>query len=127
MYTVTFEDNTKFKGGPITDTKWNDMPNKKIQSIVYKLNKGKRVVISGFDAYNQIIEKVKFANRASNERITKVILMARKDKETYQLIFNFRLNKIEQKKTMAGFEYMNKPVLGWKTGSASDNSVFKLS
>jgi len=125
MYTVTYTDNSTFAGGTLQDSKWNTMPNKKIQSIIYKLNQGKRIRLSGFSEYNQIVEKVRFANK-SGEQITKFIVMAKYKEYTYQLIVDFQKNTISQKKVLVDTEYMGKPVNGWKQGSMTPDPYFKL-
>ncbi len=126
MYTIVFDDYTTFSGGSIEDSKWNTMPNKKIQSIAYKLHQSKVVVISGFSRYNQLVERVRFVNKAG-EKITKFIIMATHNDITYQLIVDFQTNKIYQKKTEKDKEYLNRSVTGWKDGVFdSCNPYFKL-
>lgn len=56
MYTIIFEDNSVFNGGTITDTKWNEIPNKKIKSLFYLLPNGDCLGLHKYDKYYHLIE-----------------------------------------------------------------------
>jgi len=51
LYTVVFEDNTVFRGGDLIDTKWMEMPDKKISSIFYSLPFGGILLLKGMEKY----------------------------------------------------------------------------
>ena len=59
MYNIIFKDQTIFKGGDISDSKWNDIPDKEIKEIHYFFE-DKKIVLSKFQSYNHLIEKVNF-------------------------------------------------------------------
>ena len=119
MYKVVFEDNTVFIGGEPNDSKWNEMPDKPIKKIEYYLSKIP-IVLENFEAYNHIIERVKFINRPG-QRITKIILMGKKKSLVYQLIFDLKKKKMFQEKTL-----YNKQYTGWKIGIENLKPIIKF-
>lgn len=56
LFTIIFEDNTSFVGGNLTETKWLEIPVKKIKRIFYKLPYGDCLCLSGYDAYYHMVE-----------------------------------------------------------------------
>ena len=57
LYTVIFEDGTEFIGGDnYTDTKWLELPNKKIKEILYKLPDGDYLYLGGYQKYYHMVE-----------------------------------------------------------------------
>jgi len=56
LYLVIFKDNTSFEGGNIYDTKWNQIPNKKIKRIIYSLSDGNYLTLSNYDKYYHYVE-----------------------------------------------------------------------
>jgi len=116
MYKVYFLDGTIFIGGEINDSKWNMMPHAKpIVKLEYQLAKHK-VLLKGYDGYNHIIERVVGLNFKGKERISKLILMVKKDRDVMSLIFDMIKNKVYHHLSTFGKEYNNKPVTGWKIG-----------
>lgn len=114
MYTVKFEDGSIFNGGDYKNSKWNEIPDKPIVTIAYKLH-DKIIKLQGFDSYNHLVERVQFINRPGG-KITKLILMAKAQEEVFQIIFDFQKKQTYQKKTKFGQEYMDKATSGWKVG-----------
>ncbi len=56
LFTVIFEDNTSFVGGTLINTKWLEIPAKKIKRIFYKLPYGDCFCLSGYEAYYHMVE-----------------------------------------------------------------------
>jgi hypothetical protein len=125
MYKVYFIDGTEFQGGEPQDSKWNEIPDKPIQKLEYQLVKIP-VILENFEAYNHIVEKVQFVNKAGN-KITKLILMAKKRDKVYQLIYDFEKGKAFKAQTLWGKEYLNNPVTGWKKGVEGMASKISIS
>ena len=114
MYKITFEDDTVFDGGTPEDSKWNDIPDKKIQKIDYRLG-NMQFYMGGFEKYNHVVEKYQLVNK-NMKFISKVILMGCTNERVYQVIFDIRNNKILRTLTKYGKEYMGKNTTGWKKG-----------
>lgn len=62
LYTIIYEDSTAFLGGDYNNTKWNEIPNKKIRSIFYQLPNGDAIGLSKYDKYFHMIEAVEDLN-----------------------------------------------------------------
>ena len=62
LYTIIFNDGTEFEGGNTLKTKWNDIPDKPIKSIVYNVPLGNRYIISDFKRIYHYIEALKDLN-----------------------------------------------------------------
>jgi len=58
LYTIIFEDKTTYYGGSIFDTKWLDIPKKKINRIFYRLPSGDFLCLGNYDKYFHYIEAV---------------------------------------------------------------------
>lgn len=84
IFTIVFSDDTIFKGGDsYFDTKWMEIPDKKIRTIFYQIPKGDGLVMSGYDKYFHMVE------------VTKNIIG--ENKETVNLEFVYLLGKINSK------------------------------
>jgi len=115
MYTIYFEDGQVWQGDSIENSKWNEMPNKLIKRIIYKINKNE-ITLEGYEAYNHIVERVQFILNANQPKITKVLLMALSNRKVNIITFNIEKNIIESSIVDYGMEYYNKPTTGWKSG-----------
>lgn len=113
-YKVIFKDNTSFEGGDYKNSKWNEIPEKEIKKLEYKLVE-KTLILTGFEAYNHLIERVQFVNKPGG-LITKLILMGKHKEEVFQIIFDFQKKKTYKKTTKFGREYMDRATSGWKVG-----------
>ena len=123
MYTIYFKDKTKWKGGDLTDSKWNDMPNKPIFKIEYNLL-DRLISISGFEKYNHIIEHISIFNK--KKLISKTILMGLKDNKIYNFVFDIYKNKISYDNVEVNKEYLGKKTTGWKTGIKNSKPIIDL-
>lgn len=80
LFTVVFEDDSIFKGGEnYKETKWLEIPNKKIKRLFYKLPHGDYFCLSGYEKYYHFIEATKDLNgkRKGEERLEYVYLMGK--------------------------------------------------
>lgn len=138
MYIVTFEDGTTFEGGEPVNSRWDDLPNKPIKSLLYMvtpvINHQAQTPIkysfTDFEEYNHCVERVRGVNN-SIDRIDKVIVMGRVKARVYQVVFDLKEGNVYQLVTVWGEEYSpqvrmldgefagwlnGKPLTGWKFG-----------
>jgi len=60
LFTVIFEDKDNFKGGnSYYETKWKEIPNKKIKRIFYRLPNNDYICLSGYNKYFHMVEATK--------------------------------------------------------------------
>jgi hypothetical protein len=119
MYSVIFEDNSEFFGGIPANSKWDEMPNKPIQSIEYSLLH-KKIILTNYEAYNHLVERAQ--NLLSGQNfITKVLLMAKKQNKVLIIVFDFIKNSVYLQNVEFGKEYYNKSSSGWKQGLPNKN------
>ena len=123
MYKVYFTDNSVFEGGTLNNSKWNDMPNKSIIKIEYRLGKA-GIMLSGYESYNHLVERSRFMT-GNYERITKVILLGKKMSQVDVIIYDLIKKTVVKKQLEYGKEYNNRPTTGWKKGHLS-SPYFKL-
>ena len=124
MYKINFEDGTEFQGGPVGESKWNDMPKKWIKSLTYTI-KDKEILLEGFEEYNHIVEHVNFIQK-HGKLISQLILMGKKNNDVYKVILNFSTGKVSQEKCLYGTEYNGRKVLGWKNGIINRKAQISL-
>lgn len=123
MYLITFENNEKFHGGDLLNSKWNDIPyNKNIASIIYYFPI-KVIVLSNYEAYNHLVYQAIVKGKIFIERIK---LFAKFQSKID--IFEYSIKeKILFKDSCAtkNMLYDNK-VTGWKQGVKRNNPDFKM-
>lgn len=126
MFEIIFEDNSTFKGGKnIENSKWNDMPNKRIIQLNYTFL-GHEVTLKGYESYNHLVEKVNNINQGITS-ITKVILLAKKtNNEVKRIIFDINKNKVSSDDVVYGKEYKGRSTKGWKLGIPSSNTFLSI-
>jgi hypothetical protein len=57
LYDIVFEDNTVFEGGiSYFESKWKDLPDKKIRTFIYYLPHNDALILSGYERYYHCIE-----------------------------------------------------------------------
>jgi hypothetical protein len=125
MYTLVFNDGEVFLGGEPENSLWNNMPLKPIRKIEYNLL-GHTVIFEGYESYNHLVEKVQFIHNAKGTRISKIVLMAKKNNIIYSYIFDLLNNRIDTETAEFGKEYYGKPTTGWKEGMKEGNPIYKL-
>jgi hypothetical protein len=124
MYTIKFSDGELFLGGNPEDSNWNSMPNKVIAELHYDLL-GKKIKLSGYEAYNHLIE-CPYIIPLQRQVITVIIIMAKKDNNVYRFIYDLIKNKLITDEVLYRQEYKNKPTSGWKAGLSNTKSEFKI-
>jgi len=112
-YEVFYEDGSKFKGGDINNSRWNEQPLKPITKIIYYLP-NKKIQLQGYNAYNHIVERA----ITLNSKILSIILMlmVKKGNDVLIVSYNLKNNKIDYDVKPFGKEYRNGTVTGWKEG-----------
>jgi len=118
MYKIIFEDNTIFNGGHPGDSKWNDMPNKKIKKLEYNIGKY-IIVLENFEAYNHIIE-YSYTLSKNNSNIIRILIIGKFDKIFYSIIIDIKNKKIFLKKSRQIEKYT-----GWKMGEKGIKPIIK--
>jgi len=113
MGIITFVDNTVYNVGPPTHSGWNGMPDKLIKNFSYTL-KGRTVIMSGFNAYNHVVNAVMGFNGMS--KIISVMIMGRYNNKSLVFIFDFLNNKLSRVVREIGKEVNNRGVEGWRRG-----------
>ncbi len=92
LFHIIFMDDTTFEGGTLQETKWKDIPNKPIKSILYNL--GNKLKLSGYDAYYHLIEVCVDLNGINKGKriIQSIKLLAKKDFEIN--VYNINNNTV---------------------------------
>ena len=123
MYIIIFEDGTRFIGGSLENSLWNNIPDKRIKRIQYKY-KGHIFILEGYENYNHIIEK-SFVN--NKDIILKIILMGKISLQVESIVIDVKSNQAFRVLCDWGKEYRNFPTTGWKLGQeVSLNPTIKI-
>lgn len=70
LYKIIFEDGSGYNGGTdYFDTKWLQIPDKKIKTIFYRKPFGKSLVLSGYDKYFHVIEATQDLNGKNKGKV----------------------------------------------------------
>ena len=73
IFQVVFEDDSVFKGGTeFTDTKWLQIPNKKIKRVFYKLPDDNFLCLSGYENYFHMCEATQDWMRMTGNKSTRL-------------------------------------------------------
>ncbi len=120
LYTIIFEDSSIFKGGKhYIDTKWLEIPNKKIKRIFYKTSNNDYICLNGYENFYHIVEAVQDLN--GRER--------GKTKIEYAYIMGLKNNKVKSYR----ITLINKPFSSHKMGDITvrefditDSKISKL-
>jgi hypothetical protein len=91
IFTIIFEDNTFFEGGSdYKNTKWMEIPDKKIKSIFYNIPFGDYLYLTGYDKYYHIVEATQDLNGDNKGKIIidNIRLLARIDNKIKIWKFN---------------------------------------
>lgn len=123
MYKILFEDNTTFYGGNFANSKWNEMPDKKIIKIDYQAG-NKRLVMENYDGYNHQIEMAEALGHG--QFISTIILMGKEGERVTKVIFNIRKHTIVREYAVLGREMNGGLSTGWKKGVENKTGVFNL-
>lgn len=90
LFSIILEDNSVFLGGEdYFNTKWKEIPNKKIKRIFYLLPTGDYFCLSGYDQYYHYVEVIKDLNgpKSGQTQFQHACLMGRKEDKvvSYQI------------------------------------------
>lgn len=91
LFTVVFEDDTAFVGGEsYSETKWKDIPNKKIKTLIYNMPIGDTLALTGYDAYYHLVEIANDLNggNAGQARLENISILAKKGDKIKMYKFN---------------------------------------
>ena len=99
LYTIIFKDNTRFYGGDYKNTKWLEIPNKPIQSILYSIPFEKFIVLKDFDKYYHFIEVTMDLNgeKKGKNKLEYSYLIGKKDNNYTIHKINLQTGKVEVK------------------------------
>jgi len=104
IFTIIFEDNTSFEGGiDYKNTKWVEIPDKKIKSIFYNIPFGDYLYLIGYEKYHHIVEVTQDLNGQNKDKIIidNIRLLARKGNKIkiwkFNLLDKNKLIEIEVK------------------------------
>jgi hypothetical protein len=56
LFQIVFEDNSTFNGGDYKQTKWSEIPNKKIRTLFYLLPTGDYLGLGGYEQFYHMVE-----------------------------------------------------------------------
>lgn len=118
-FKVKFTDNTFFKGQTFKGD-WNHVPSKTIDSLLYSIG-SKKLFLKGYSEYNHLIENIAIIG-SNNTAISKILIMARKDKVTDIFEINFKRQRVLKYETAYGQEYQNQILRGWHSGQLNKPS-----
>lgn len=82
LYTIVFEDKSVFAGGNLEETKWQEIPDKKISSIFYSLPFGGVLLLSKYEKYYHFVEATKDINvKNSKVKLEYTYIIGKKDRQ----------------------------------------------
>jgi len=87
-YRVIFNDKTVFCGDDLTNSRWNEMPNKKIAQIEYHIC-NQTLILSNFKEYNHLVKRVLNIN-TQEQNIIKLTLLAIEDSCIHSFVFDIK-------------------------------------
>jgi len=123
MYKVTFEDDTIFEGGSPTESKWNDMPKKRIKKLEYTIG-NQTILMEGYEAYNHATERHYKVSKGVEIKI--LWLMVKKENDIMIIKYDLRTRRIDYDVAEWGKEWRGKPTSGWKLGIPKGKAVTKI-
>ncbi len=98
LYVVVFTDKTSFKGGDFYNTKWNEIPAKKIDRIIYSLPDGNAITLHGYEKYYHFIEATNDLNgqNAGHVCLQHACIMGKKGNKVTVYTIILRKHDIEE-------------------------------
>ena len=90
IYKIVFEDNSIFEGGHnLFNTKWMEIPNKKIKKLLYRLPAGDYLCMGGYEEYFHRVEALTdiSGKEKGKTKLQSIFLYGKKDKKVvvYQI------------------------------------------
>jgi hypothetical protein len=121
LYLIVFEDESKFSGGNYMETKWKEIPSKKIKRIFYRLPGGDCLTLSGYDKYYHMIEATQdlLGKNRGKVRLRYAYIMGKIENKVvrYKISLEPQNNKSEIEKELfydTDKEITKLNVIGWK-------------
>ena len=96
LYYILFEDGSKYSGGSsFFDTKWKEIPDKKIKMLHYRLPGGDYLVLSGYNKYFHMVEATTDLNgkNKGKTQLENVYIMGKKSDKVVIYKIGLLLNK----------------------------------
>ncbi len=120
IYTVIFEDNTKYLGGEnYYNIGWFNVPQKKIKQILYRFPNNNVIQLEGYDNYYQYVEVIKILTGKERGKISPeyAYLIGKKNNEVirYRISLKDKNEKIKiERFNIADREISKLNFKGWK-------------
>lgn len=97
LFQIIFDDKTSFFGGDYKNTKWKDIPNKKIRILTYLLPTQDYLVLQEYEKYYHFIECTQdlTGNKAGIENLEFAYLIAKKENESIIYKINLKNSAVE--------------------------------
>ena len=109
LFEVLFEDGDTFSGGNLYETKWKNIPQKKIKRLFYLLPTGDYLSLSGYDKYYQYIECTQdFYGGSGARNLEYVYLIGRIENLCRVYKINLKTHNIEENIMKADDEFITK-------------------
>lgn len=111
-FEIKFENSTIFKGDSLKN-EWSKLPELPIVEVIFIC--GKIILkLNAYKEYNHLVERISFMGKG--EKISKFLIMARKEKTTDIFEFNLQRNRVQRIEVPIGQEYNGQLLNGWKKG-----------
>lgn len=124
MYTIIFQDGTCFEGGDLQNSLWNQIPDKPIKELYYKI--GNNILkLKGYERYNHLIERAS-ALFVKKSQISGIYILGERKDCVEKFYINLRTNKLEHSFTKFGQECKGRMTPGWKQGLPNLNPTYTL-
>ena len=125
LYRVRFDDGSIFEGGnTYKETKWLEIPDKKIKAISFYLPDGNILTLRNYEEYNHIIEATQDVYKSNKFTIRYQYLMGKKENKviSYRITLfqsqdsRYKIGDITRREYEYGKEYNGKATSGWHKG-----------
>ena len=122
MYKIYFIDGTTFVDkNDITNSKWDNIPNKLIKRIDYELY-GIKLKLDNFESYNHLIKHANVIIGRKFNGVVEVIMLAKQGENIRRFVYN--LINSEFKEEIVNIDFQ--PSSGWKEGIKGKIPTYKI-
>jgi hypothetical protein len=99
LYEIIFVDDSKFIGGTLAETKWMQIPDKKIKKLIYNLSNRKQIILEDYDAYYHFVEVTNdiMGEKKGQIQLEFTYLIGKKENEYKVHKINLKTNQVEIK------------------------------
>lgn len=125
LYQVSFGDKSTFEGGnSYKKTKWNEIPDKPIKKISFALPDGNLFTLSGYEAYNHMVEATQDVYGSNKFTLRYQYFMGKIKGKVVSFRMSlfqtrdskYKVGDITRREYPFGQEYAGKATKGWKKG-----------